>query len=608
MTAFAIEAGPDPIDAGAVRGRLERLRGQGGWDTDEVHSEPGLVIAARARWLVPEDEGRDAVAVDETRGLVAVWDGRLDNRDDVLAALRAAAGSSPAEVAIAAFAKWGDEAPRHMLGDFAFAVFSRAERRLYVTRDILGIRPLYYGVARGNVRVASSERAICGDDALPCRPNARVLSAALAGAAVLDEETLYEGVRPVHAASTLVVRNGSTSLTRYPTFDLDHVDETISRADHVARARLALEHAVASRIRGHRPVASQASGGLDSSSVIAIAAHQLREAGQAPPLLLHMRAEGMTCDESRFARSLAARVGAPLIEADARDVSFGPQTVEGEVDLGGPWCGPYRELYREASKSGARVVLTGEGSDEIQLRHGLEIDDALRRSSWLEAARFAGLVEQPLSRTGWKKIGVAMRRSIAPRRVERRVRAAREAQLPTFLTPAARRAALEGLERLERRDENRPPLREALGRELRSTVGMTLILQEVQQFASFHGLELAHPFLDRRVVEVFLAMPAKVRASFDTYKPVLRSAMAQDLPPAVLWRFPPTDYTELHERAWRTKREEWIALARSSRLADLGLVSGDAFLRSVGEAFDGELTADVTNALELEGWLARSGR
>lgn len=613
MSILAIEVGPEASRA-RVASMLDSTAGTGSWDAVDLHAEAGMVMGARARWTVPEDEKRPAVIDDRARGLVLGWDGRLDDRASLVGALGVSSELSSAALALEAFARWGDDAPRHLIGDFVFVVFDRASRRLFVARDRFGIRPMYWlELPQGGVRLSSDERALFAHGDLTPRPNLRVLSRALAGAAVLRRDTLREGVRVIPAGTSLAIVDGRAVEARYYTPDPGGVDESLSRADHLERIRAALEASIADRIRGRWPIASQASGGLDSSTVIAIASRQLARQDRPPPLLLHMRCAALACDEHRFAKAVADRVGAELVVEDGSDAVYEPSAPR-EIDLGGPWCAPYAALYGEAVRRGARVVLTGEGSDELQLRHGLEVDDALVRSSWLEAASFAGLFDEPLAKASWARLARAALRTRAPRALrDWRASRRRPPALPPWLSEDAKRWALEGLSELEEMQRSVPhpsPLRRAACMELTSTVGMTLIMQEVQAFATHHGVELSHPFLDLRVVDAFMALPTRLRTDPDLIKPSLRAVMEGELPTEVLWKARPTDYTELHASAWSAPSGAWICLARSSKLARLGLVNADAFGAAVEDAFanalDGTaLSSDVTNALELEGWLDR---
>lgn len=610
MSIFVLEIGPRARLAN-VEVALASGLGVGPWDTDETSTREGFAARARARFIVPEDEGSRCILEDRDRRWTLLWDGRLDDRRELIDSLGATASASDASLAALAFAAWGVEAPRRLIGDFAIARFDHVEGTLLLARDRLGIRPLYFiELPEGGVRVATSERALFAPRDVPEQPNLRLLAQAVAGVAVLDRETFRVGVRVVPPASVLTIRAGRATAERYWSPDPDCVDERSSPAEHVARVRSALEAAVVSRIRGRWPVAAQASGGLDSSSCIAIASPWLARHGRPPPLLLQMSCPGLACDESRYAASLAKRFGAPLLQAEA--AAFDPDQV-GNVDLGGPWCVPYGRLFDSARERGCRVVLTGEGSDELQLRHGLELEDAIVRRDPLDALRFSGAWEDPLSRRAWSRlVRTAVRARMPPPLRARRARRAFERSLPDYFTTRSSRWALEGYEDIERatRELAHPsPLRRAVCMELSSTTGMTLILQELQLFAQDRGVELVHPFLDMRVVDAFMALPARLRLSFDIIKPTLRAAMEGALPPEILWRYPPTSYVELHERAHRERAEPWLEMTRPSALAQLGLVDPKRFPRAAEAALRGEedLGVDLAYALAIEAFLRRTG-
>jgi len=620
MSIFVVEVGPSAENVDVDR-MLAATSGAGPWDTRELHREAGLAIGARARWTVPEDENTNAIVVDSERGFVLVWDGRLDDRGPLCDTLgdvsvtarqrRDPMAASNAELALAAFVKWGKAAPVHLLGDFAFVLFDIRRRALFACRDRFGLRPLYFlRRPSGGVRVASDERALFALGDVPMRPNLPLVARAIAGIPVLRSQTLHEGVNVLPGGAALALVGSHQEVTNYYRPNPGY-DESISDADHGDRIRAALEAAVAARIRGRWPVASQASGGLDSSTVAAFAARQLTAQGRPPPLLLHVKCSGLPCDESRFAASLARGTASPLVEVEGSGVNIWDHTPP-EIDLGGAWCGPFGELYRQAAGHGVRVILTGQGSDELQSRYGSETEDALLRSCWLEAAGFAGLVADPFDRSAWSRLGRAALAARAPRFVrDRRARRRWVRRIPSYATPRARRWALEGYQELDdfqRSFEHASPLRRAACAELSSTVGVTLILHEHERFASYLGVELSHPFFDQRVVEAFLALPARLRTTFELLKPTQRRVVERDLPRELVWRSPHTVYDEFHRLAWQRGVAHSLELARRSRLAQLGLVEAGLFEAAVRRTFDHPEgpDSDVTNALQLEAWLERA--
>ncbi|MBK6517847.1 MAG: hypothetical protein IPG04_27940 [Polyangiaceae bacterium] len=283
MSVLVVEVG-EGASAARVSLMLDAAAGVGSWDAIGRHAEPGLALGVRARALGPEDERHGGVALDDERGLVVAWDGRIDDRAATCRALALEPGAPSARVALEAFARWGERAPAHLLGDFAFVVFARRDRALFIARDRVGVRPLYaLTLPSGVVRLSSSERALFACSDAVEHPNLRALASALAGAAVLKTETLRAGVEVIPAASTVWLRAGARSARVYYRPDPGAVDTKTSRQGHSERVSAALELAVADRGAGlgrprlverrrHRRGAARAAG----ARAAALAPHALQ--------------------------------------------------------------------------------------------------------------------------------------------------------------------------------------------------------------------------------------------------------------------------------------------------------------------------------------------
>ena len=362
-------------------GELVQAASPSFFDRLDEHRERGLFVGVASYWTEPEDEGASSVIADDERGLVLAWDGRIDARAELLRELTAPPGSTGAQLALQAFRRWGSRAPEHMLGDFAMVVVERESGRVFAARDRFGLRPLTHARQRGGRVLASDERLLFALG-VGRAPDVEALGRFISRVYVPTTDTLYRDVRNVLAGGTLEIDGEHVRERRY--FEPNVDERKLPDREHLERVRAALTVAVADRSRGRRLVASDASGGVDSSTIVALLAKQLRSAGKQPPLLLHMRCTDMPCDESRFARSLARHVGAPLFEAEGAGTHFGPSAIP-ELDIPDVWCGSTHVLHEEARGRGARVCFTGQGSDELQFRY-LLVDDALATGAWLDAA------------------------------------------------------------------------------------------------------------------------------------------------------------------------------------------------------------------------------
>jgi len=575
------------------------------FDVVQTHREPGLFIGVATYFTEPEDETAPGLSEDRERDLWLAWDGRIDGRDDLCRELGAPTASSSAELALRAYCRWGNQTPQHLLGDFAMVVVDRKSKRIFAARDRFGLRSLVVAKHRAGRIIASDERLLFAMG-VSREPDVEAAGRYIVGAYVPVEDTLYRDVRNVPSGGSLEIDGEKQVSCRY--FDPDVDEQKLSDQDHVDRIRAALTAAVADRSRGQRLIASDASGGVDSSTIVALLAAQLREAGREPPLLLHMRCIGMPCDEGRYARALANHVEAPLFEADGAQTRFGPEGIP-ELDLPDVWCASSHVLHEEAHRRGARVCFTGQGSDELQFRYFL-VEDGLATGHWLDAARFAGLYDEPLGRAAWMKLMRAGLRTWGPKRwfAQRDDRRA-AARLPSWLAPRGREVALKGVLTLDHFADAHPhpsPLRRASHAELVFSQQTTIFSQAEMSFGRAHGLELANPYSDARVVAAFVALPTRLRASVEIPKPTLRAIAREILPPGLAWKYPGMDYAPFLHAGWLRAKDDWLEISRGLELAALGLVDGEKLRKATETGFlSGRLGWDVHTALKVEAWLRR---
>lgn len=576
------------------------------FDRIDIHRTPGLFIGVASYATEPEDDGASGIAIDPDQGVVLAWDGRIDDRTALCRKLGEGVETPSAQLALRAFQRWGVHAPEYMLGDFAMVAVDAKRGRIFAARDAFGLRALVHASHRGGRLVASDERLLFALG-VSRSPDVAALGRFIARVYLPIDDTLYREVRNVPSGGTLEIEGQRASTLRY--FDPDVDEQKLSDGEHVERVRHALTIAVADRSRGTRPYSSDASGGVDSSTVVALLAARLKALGREPPLLLHMRCIGMACDEGRFAQALARHVGAPLFEVDGARTRFGPEPMP-ELDMPDSWCDTTHQLLEAARQRGVRVSFSGQGSDELQFRY-LLVEDALVTKAWLDAARFAGLFEHPFSRTRWAAFFRSGGRLLAPkdwlqRRADRRI----AEQLPSWLAPRGRELALQGalaMAHFPDAHRHKSPLRRATHAELVFSPATTMLAQAESTFARAHGIELAQPYCDQRVVRAFTALPTRLRASFEMSKPTLREIARDILPPGLAWKYPAVRYGPFLHAAWQRASEEWLEVARAPRLAALGLVDPTKLQAAVENGFNQQALAwEVHHVLRAEAWLARS--
>ncbi|HEV8384076.1 MAG TPA: asparagine synthetase B, partial [Candidatus Acidoferrales bacterium] len=293
------------------RALLERLAAtlaHRGPDVRGVWVDGPVGMAACLLRVTPES-AREVQPVVQPGEAVCVFDGRLDNRDEILADTQSSAAitatSPDSALVLAAYRQYGEKFVEHLNGDFALAVFDIRRRTLFLARDYLGIRPLYYARAGDTFLFASEIKAILAYPDFPRVPNEEALAVFLAQGISQDAsgQTLFSGVYNLPPAHVLTVTPDKNFARRYWSFENVSSPAAKSPEEYAEGFRWHFERAVRRRTRSAYPVAVMVSGGLDSSSVFCMA-ETLRRAtpGAVPPIfgVTLTYPQASPADESEF--------------------------------------------------------------------------------------------------------------------------------------------------------------------------------------------------------------------------------------------------------------------------------------------------------------------
>ncbi|HEX8097131.1 MAG TPA: asparagine synthase (glutamine-hydrolyzing), partial [Pyrinomonadaceae bacterium] len=262
----------------------------------------------------------------------------------------------------------GTRCVRHLRGMFAFAVWDRKKRELFIARDRLGVKPLYYVHAEdGSLYFASEIKALLEARALKPELNFAALPDYLANHATSGEETLFHGVRRLLPGHTLLWRDGRVEIEKYWDVEFDKEGEEGARRsddDYVAEWSELFRASVRLRLMADVPLGMFLSGGIDSSAIAAVMSGMVGE----PVKTFSVAFAEREANELEYARMVAR-----AFKTDHHEVVVSPEDFFGALPglvwhedepLAHPSSVALNFVSRLASRH-VKVVLTGEGSDEL---------------------------------------------------------------------------------------------------------------------------------------------------------------------------------------------------------------------------------------------------
>jgi asparagine synthase (glutamine-hydrolysing) len=501
------------------------------------------------------------------------------------------------EVLLHAWDEWEEAALDRVNGMFAVALWHEERRELVCARDPFGEKPLYWARLDTGIVFASEIAAL-----LAARPELNVASPeALAPFLGLSDmpavsETFFANIEQLPAAHFLRVRDGCAVAHRY--WRPQPVEVPTQYEEAASDLRELLTDSIRLRLRSDVPVGTSLSGGIDSSAVVGLAS---RIAGEHRRHAFTARFPGFPRDEWRYAQAVAGSAGvtqhhevlptADDLLADLADVIGCQGEPFGSASIYAQW-----RVMRSARDAGITVLLDGQGADELFGGYPSALGWALRSQG------MAGVARGLLSRTERANLVLAMEgeRIRAPMLF---VSAFRRRQT----TPYASREVRETVARRPRLLTPSDGFRTPLARELlRQTFHTSLpdLLRYADRNSMAHSREVRLPFLDRRIAEFALSLPAKFLYRRGVTKAVLREAVRGIVPAEVLARrdkvgFEPPQATWFAEPAFLSTISD-VLLDRTARTRGLYDAAAIELDLSSGRWRD---PGGIWRALNLELWL-----
>src|SRR5437016_302585 len=338
-----------------------------GPDDDGLFTEENIGLAMRRLSIIDVHTGHQPIS-NEDRSIWIVFNGEIYNHQELRKDLESRghrySSKSDTETIVHLYEQYGADCVKHLRGMFAFAIWDRSKRRLFMARDRLGIKPLYYLYDGQTLLFGSEIKAILVYPGVKPEFNRSRLAEYLAFGYIAGAESMYAGVRKLLPGHTLTLEErGQLQISSYWDLDIRSDDEGRPREHYVRRYRELLEACVSSHLMSDVPLGVFLSGGLDSSAVAALTTKIRKE-----PIETFSVGYGEEAySELPYARTIAGHLKSKHHEVQlSRDDFFQtlPRLIWHEDE---PIAWPSSvALYFVARLARERVtvVLTGEGSDE----------------------------------------------------------------------------------------------------------------------------------------------------------------------------------------------------------------------------------------------------
>ena len=611
-----------PVEKASL-GRLSAQLAHRGPDGEGLWIEGPVGLACQLFRVTPE-AAKEIQPLAHSSGAILVFDGRLDNREELLARLKSfpeiAADSPDPALVLAAYQTFGDQFPERLNGDFALGLFDPARQQLLLVRDAIGIRPLYYARTQHTFLFASEIKAILAHPQMFCRPNDDTLADFLLNSARNSlGMTCFESIYSLPPSHMAILTPQQFVTRQYWDFDPSQQIRLGSFQEYAEAFREHFERAVRRRLRSASPVAVFVSGGLDSSSIFCLAETLRRHDSKCFPSAFgatYTSPAGSPSDELAFVHAIERKYGMAIeqIPGGSPGLLDGAKEAMWHVEVpsvGEQWNETFRHLLRQR---GARILLTGHWGDQVLFSQAYLID-LFHRLAWGELKAHLQEFGRWMTDVNPHHIYRQFFRGLvlyhmpsALFHLLRRLRPNNRNGL--WYTEVLRKRACLRASRQPPRVGSLPTVHaQSLYHEARSSYHVTC-MEWNNKVAAMHGLEMAFPFLDRDLISFLMGIPGEMRTWKGVPKALLREAMGEVLPEAIAHRTWKANATHLTNEAMARDFPQLVhCLQTNSMAVQLGYLKGDVLREELMRVKDrirgrtSEIAWTLSDLLGLELWL-----
>jgi len=512
---------------------------------------------AHARLSIIDLEGGWQPVHNEDKSVWIVFNGTIFNYRELRTALEQEGHRfytmSDTEVIVHLYEDHGPECLESLNGQFSFAIWDVRLETLFIARDRLGIRPLFYTVVGGSLFFASEVKSLFADSRVPRALDPYALDQTFTFWMAIPPRTMFDNILELPAGHYMKVDRGGVKTTQYWDVDFDYNGDDKTEVAYVEELRELLINSTRLQLRSDVPVGAYLSGGIDSSVITTL----IKKFTDTPLRTFSVSFDDVAFDESEHQKKMIDYLGAEhsTIRCTSADIgSIFPDVIwHAESVVLRTAAAPLYLLAKLVRDSGYRVVLTGEGSDEIlagydifkevKVRRFLERNPASKFRQLILNRLYPSLKNYPTKSLPYTASFFKAQTSAYPVEFYSHIpRWSRTTMVKMFFSQELKNA----LQKYECIDDLSKYVSDGIYRaddisraqylETKTLLPNYLLSSQGDRVAMAHSIESRFPFLDHRLVDFCGKLPPTMRMRALTEKYILKKSMMGLLPDSILKR------------------------------------------------------------------------
>lgn len=573
-----------------------------------------------ALFSTPESEFEKQPLIHPETGVVLIADARVDNRKKLLRSLFLSGEKikpvTDADIIMAAYLRWGREAAKNIIGDFAFLLWDPRKQGIYAARDPMGIRNLHFAFTSRTLLVASEAQQILQYPTISKELNESAIIEWAIGC-VGNKYCMFKDIHVLQAGRCLWADAEGYKVHRF--WDIDPSKRIRYRRmdDYAEHFIDVLSNAVEVRLRTrNKVIGAELSGGMDSTTVVALAKGMLGKRGVRLKTISYHTPNIPSCDESSYIESVTKHLSIETHYLNTEIQGALEYPIGFKHALESPWVREYPFMNYECRffrEHGADVLLTGNGGDEITSGGNRVLQHRLLRGDLrvlFEVIRYCKKYRLSVAKTCYHMFI----EPYLPAYLDRTLRSVLRKNVNNKRSWPPWVSSLTA-ERLKLAERYYSPLKPRQFKSMASQDMYDNLVEGLtsggayganELMASRYGLEVRYPFLDQNVIEFCFAVPVSLWFRHSYPKWLLRYATQDLLPDNVRWRLDKTVATEIFGKAME-KNMDYIRQVLAYKHPKLIGLYDSGILKNEFETHFQQANCvqrgDIDFALSLQCWL-----